>query len=138
MRQQSSSDEQQYSVNELTEAVTRLRLIEQSLRQELDNIARVTTSITTETRHQPAPLLHRPSRRNGRREQPSVIITDDQPTLLGNTEFAIGDRVAIRNPRRDQPRDGTAIGLTRAGYIQVKTADQQIILRYPKNLRRIN
>jgi hypothetical protein len=46
----------------------------------------------------------------------------------------IGDRVTIVNPKGNQPREGTVIGFTKAGYVKIRGETGHIIRRIPINI----
>ena len=50
----------------------------------------------------------------------------------------IGDYVRIRNPSKDQERQGEIIGVTRDGLLKIRTPLKNIIRRLPKNVWLVN
>jgi hypothetical protein len=46
----------------------------------------------------------------------------------------VGDRVVIVNPNRNQPKEGTVIGYTLAGFVKVRGDNGHIVRRIPINL----
>ena len=49
----------------------------------------------------------------------------------------VGDFVRINRPNRTQLGEGELIGVTRSGFLQIRTADGTIVLRIPANVTRI-
>jgi hypothetical protein len=55
-----------------------------------------------------------------------------------NRPIQVGDRVRVRNPRKDQPNIGTVDSFTKSGlFARVKLSNNIIINRAPRNLIRI-
>jgi hypothetical protein len=50
------------------------------------------------------------------------------------TKPEVGDIVVIVNPKGNQPKEGTVIGYTAAGFVKVKGKNGQIVRRIPLNL----
>ena len=54
-----------------------------------------------------------------------------QPSLA---DFSIGDRVRINRPNHNQQGSGVVLGFTSAGFLQMRTPNQELVLRKPHNV----
>lgn len=56
------------------------------------------------------------------------------PPLLPNSDYRLGDRVRIRFPSPGQQSTGVIIGVSRGGFLYVRTSNDDVVRRLPHNL----
>ena len=57
-----------------------------------------------------------------------------RPVSRGRSQFRVGDSIRINRPSRNQQSEGVILGFTPSGFLQIRTADQFIVLRQPHNV----
>ena len=68
----------------------------------------------------------------------------DKPVFSG-TNICVGDKVEVLNPKINQAQEGTVIGVTKSGFVEVDSGDDKIInwhhflskIPYPRHFKRI-
>ena len=61
-----------------------------------------------------------------------------QRELVDGSEINQGDRVRIKNPSKGQEETGEAFRVTRDNLIKVRTENDTVVRRLPKNLAKLN
>lgn len=134
----SSSSTDQDNIRELAEALRQVDLAQD----------RVTAVLQRLTREETRRINLAPNpRASGRRVRAVHTVPEDQdaesenhePFVLPNSNLRVGDRVRIINPGAQQQDRGIIVGpARRRGFVLVRTANGDIILRIPRNLQVIS
>ena len=105
---------QDEDIDTIIDQLNRLTLQQEQLTQQIVNLQNKVRNRTTNT-------TAVPSRRTSKRS------------------IKVGDRVRIKNPRKNQPITGTVDSFTKSGlFARVKLDDNTTINRAPRNLTRIS